>query len=195
MKRVLIVALLSITSSGFCQNEVWDTFEGTRVLNNHSTDMLYKRQMEFIVAHKFGDLAGESAFANWFGFDDLADVRIAFEYGITNNINIGLGRSKGIGVLRQLADGYFKYRILQQDDATPIGLTFISSMMLPYAKASTDSTAENSYSKYSERFIFTNQLLISRKFSDKFSLQFNAGTNHRNLVAYNDENTLFFYRN
>ncbi len=192
MKKVVVLLMLSHINFGFGQNKVWDTFEGTRVLNNHSVEMLYKRQMEFIVAHKFGDLAGPDPVANWFGLDNLADVRLALEYGVTNDINVGLGRSKGIGSLRQVVDGYFKYRILQQDDKTPLGLTFVTSMGLPYGEPSTDSTAENSYSDFVERFIFTNQILASRKFSDKLSLQLNVGINHRNLVAHNDVNTLLF---
>jgi hypothetical protein len=32
-----------------------------------------------------------------FGLDNSADIRIAFEYGITDKMMIGLGRSKGTG--------------------------------------------------------------------------------------------------
>ena len=191
-KIVLFVTLMS-SAFAFTQEKVWDTFEGTRVLNNHSTQMLNKRQMEFMVAHKFGDLGGDGAVERWFGLDESADVRIAFEYGITNNMNIGLGRSKGVSALRQVVDGYFKYRFLHQSaNESPVSLVWVSSMALPYGKASTSVTAENSYSKFSERFIYTHQLLVSRKFGDKLSLQFDAGANHRNLVAFEDQNTLFY---
>ena len=108
MKKYLVISLLFGQTVCFSQdnNKVWDTFEGTRVLNNHSSEMLYKRQMEFIVAHKFGDLAAPGAVDRWFGLDNLADVRIAFEYGITNDFNIGLGRNKGVGSIAQFVDGY-----------------------------------------------------------------------------------------
>ncbi len=179
---------------------VYETFSGTRVLCNHSTEMLPKRQMEFIVAHKFGDILTRNAAGNiapnitdWFGFDNLADVRIAFEYGITDNLNIGLGRSKGVGVTRQVVDAYGKYRIFQQrESGMPFSLAYVSSLILPYAKATTDSTSVSSYPRFIHRFTFTNQFLISRKFGERFSLQINAGYNHRNFVAYNDVNGVLF---
>jgi len=193
MRKIIIVLTFFAVYTAQSQDKVWDTFEGTRVLNNHSTDMLYKRQMEFIVAHKFGSLGGDNAVQRFFGLDNLADVRIAFEYGITNNLNIGLGRSKGIGVLRQVADGYAKYRIFQQDsEKNWVSLTWISSTGLPYGTASSNPIAANSYDSFVERFIFTHQLLVSRKFSDRLSCQLNAGVNHRNLVEFNDVNTLYF---
>ena len=65
-------------------------------------------------------------------------------------------------------------------------------MAVPYAKASTDQTAENAYSGIVDRFIYTNQLIGARKFSDRLSVQINAGVNHRNFVAFNDVNTLYF---
>lgn len=195
MKLKLVIALLATPFLLYSQEDdgkVWDTFEGTRVLNNHSTEMLYKRQMEFIVAHKFGDLAGPDAFQRWYGLDNLADVRIAFEYGVTNNFTIGAGRSKGVGALLQVFDGYAKYRFLQQSNNTPISLAWVSSMGVPVATASTVATLENAYNKLTDRFIYTHQIIAARKFSDRLSLQLNAGVNHRNFVAFNDVNSLFF---
>ncbi|MFK8037301.1 MAG: DUF5777 family beta-barrel protein [Crocinitomicaceae bacterium] len=195
MKKIIIIALLFNSIASIAQEDtkkVWDTFEGTRVLNNHSNEMLYANQMEFIVAHKFGDMGVAGAAQQAFGLDNLADVRIAFEYGITNDFNIGLGRNKGIGSIRQVIDGYAKYRILQQDKNKPLSLTWVSSMAFSYAEASNDLTAENSFSTFADRLIYTNQIIGSRKFSDRLSLQLNAGVNHRNYVAFDDVNTLFF---
>lgn len=175
-------------------NYVTESFASIRVLNNHSIEMIPKRSLEFIVAHKFGDLAGANGgVQNWFGFDNLADVRIAFEYGITDRINVGIGRSKGIGLITQVADGYFKYAILKQKTSgMPVSLNFVSALSIPYAKASTDSTSITSYPTFLNRFIYTNQLLVARKFSDRITLQANLGYNHRNFVSYLDQNGLFF---
>jgi hypothetical protein len=195
MKKIVVLAagvLLSFV--GFSQDKVTETFAGTRVINNHSNEMLPKKSLEFIVAHKFGDMAGnQGGLSNFFGFDNLADVRIAFEYGILDDLAIGLGRCKGVGSRTQLLDGHIKYSILKQKTTgMPISLTFVSSLVLPYAKASTDSTSVTSYPKFLNRFIFTNQLLITKKFGDRISVQLNAGYNHRNFVDYNDVNGLFF---
>jgi len=190
------IVLISILLSGFSfsQDKIWDTFEGTRALSNHSTEMLYKRNMEFRVSHKFGDIAGDNGgLQNFYGFDNLADVRIAFEYGITDNINIGLGRSKGVKERTGVVDMFGKIRLMQQEKkGKPLNITYVSSLAFSYKEASTDSTSSNYYQTPTERLIFTNQLVISRKVSDRLSLQFNAGYHHRNLVTFNDVNGLVF---
>src|SRR5690606_4984934 len=74
----------------------------------------------------------------------------------------------------------------------PISLNFVSAVAVPYAKASTDSTSITSYPTIAHRFIFTNQILVARKFSDRLTLQMNVGYNHRNFVHFTDQNGLFF---
>lgn len=192
-KFILCLVALSF-NIGYGQEKVTESFAGTRVINNHSNECLPKNSLEFIVAHKFGDFAGDNGgIQNFFGFDNLADVRIAFEYGILDNLDIGLGRDKGTGARTQVLDGYAKYSILQQKTSKmPLSLVYVSSIALPYAKSTTDSSSVTSYPEFTNRFIFTNQLLIARKFHERFTLQVNFGLNHRNFVPYNDQNSLFF---
>jgi len=194
MKKVLFIMGSFIFLNANAQEKVWDTFAGTRVLSNHSTEMLYKHDLEFRIEHRFGDIAGSNGgLQNFFGFDQAADIRFAFEYGATTNFDIGVGRSKGVGQQTEVLDGYVKYRFLQQEKSgMPINLTFVSSMAAPYRKASTDSTSTAFYQTPLERLIFTNQLLVSRKFSNRLSMQINVGYHHRNLVAYNDVNGMIF---
>lgn len=194
MKKLVLITLFFIGLSARAQEYVYESFAGTRVINNHSTECLPKMNLEFIVAHKFGDIAGPSGgLENFFGFDNLADVRIAFEYGILDQLDIGIGRNKGVGVRTQVLDGYAKYQILRQKTSgMPVTLAVVSSLALPYAKATTDSSLVTSYPSFLNRFIFTNQLLVTRKFGARFSWQINAGYNHRNYVNYQDRNGLLF---
>lgn len=192
--KIGLILSLILSFNLYSQTKIWDTFEGTRVLNNHSAEMLYKRNLEFIIAHKFGDIAGSNGgVKNFFGFDNAADIRFAFEYGATTNFDIGVGRNKGVNQQTEVLDGYAKYRFMQQEDGgKPLSITFVSSVALPYRKASSDSSSTAFYQSFLERFIFTNQLLVSRKMSDRLSLQMNVGYHHRNLVAYNDVNGMIF---
>ncbi len=197
MKRIFgIFATLTLLGSGvYAQSDaVLESFSGTRVLTNHSVELLPKRSLEFIVAHKFGDIAGDQGgLQNFYGFDNLADVRIAFEYGVLDNLDIGVGRNKGVGIISGVLDGYAKYKILQQKETgMPVNLVFVSSLILPYKAAVADLSSVASYPKFLNRFTFTNQLLVSRKFSDRFVLQANLGYNHRNYVDAQDVNGLFF---
>lgn len=189
-----LTLLFGFSVHPFAQEKVYETFAATRVINNHSNEMLPQQTLEFIVSHKFGDIAGAGGgLENFFGFDNLADVRIAFEYGILDQLDIGIGRSKGIGLRTQILDGYAKYGILtQKTSGMPISLTFVSSLALSYAQASTEPTSITSYPGFLHRMIFTNQLLITRQFHPRFSMQLNVGYNHRNFVDFQDANGLVF---
>jgi hypothetical protein len=195
IKRLFLGVLFLVTGTSYAQDDlVLESFSGTRVLSNHSVELLPKRSLEFIVAHKFGDIAGTGGgVSTFYGLDNLSDVRIAFEYGITDKFNIGLGRCKGDGQVTGLVDGFAKYKILQQKKVgMPINMVFVSSLVLPYKKAVDDLTQIASYPDFMNRFTFTNQLLISRKFSDRFVAQVNFGYNHRNLVNTYDQNGVLF---
>lgn len=191
---LLTCSLCASASFGQEDNNVTESFSGTRVLSNHSVEMLPQKSLEFIVAHKFGDIAGASGgLQNFYGFDNLADVRIAFEYGLLEKLDIGVGRNKGVGIISGVVDGYAKYKILQQKKTgMPINLVYVSSLILPYKPAVADPSSIASYPKFLNRFTFTNQVLISRKFSDRIVIQANAGYNHRNYVDFQDVNGLFF---
>lgn len=194
---ILVTLALNALFAASCfgqETKITDSFSGTRVLSNHSVETLPYKSLEFIVAHKFGDIAGASGgLQNFYGFDNLADVRIAFEYGLRDKLDIGVGRNKGVGIISGVADGYVKYKILQQKTiGMPVNLVYVSSLILPYKPAVNDPASVASYPKFLNRFTFTNQVLVSRKFSDRIVIQANVGYNHRNFVDFQDVNGLFF---
>lgn len=171
-----------------------NVFSATRVINGHSTEMLGKNVMEYRIEHRFGDIAGPNGGAQqMFGFDNSADIRMAIEYGITDNINIGLGRSKGNGMpYRSLIDGYAKYRILRQKKhGMPISLVVLGTTSFTYMKASSDISQVTAFPNWQHRFAYSGQLNISKKFGSWFSLNLSPTIVHRNYVAATDQNTLF----
>lgn len=173
---------------------VEDVFSSTRIINGHSTEMLEKKVLEYRIEHRFGDIAGPNGGAQqMFGFDNSADIRMALEYGITDNINIGIGRSKGNGQpYRSLIDGYFKYRVLRQKkNSMPISMALLGTASFTYMKASTDISQVSSFPNWQHRFAYCAQLNISRKFGSWFSLSLSPTLVHRNYVASTDQNTLF----
>ena len=197
MKRIFGLLFLIAASAYTSQAQddlVKESFSNTRVMSNHSVELLPKRSLEFIVAHKFGDAAGATGgLQNFYGFDNLADVRIAFEYGVLDNFDIGVGINKGVGLITSVIDGYAKYQILhQKTTGIPVNLVFVSSLILPYKAATTDVSSITSYPTFVNRFTFTNQLLVARNFSNRLTLQANIGYNHRNYVDYQDVNGLLF---
>lgn len=175
-------------------NKVEHTFHSTRVINGHSVETLRKGVLEFRVEHRFGDIAGDDGGAQtMFGFDNSSDIRLAFEYGITDRLMLGFGRSKGTGApYRSLLDGFAKYRILYQEKVgCPISLTANASTSFSYMKASSDLSQVNYFPKWQHRLAYSLQLNFARKFGERLSLAVIPSLIHRNYVAQDDVNTLF----
>ena len=178
--------------------EVFQTFKDRRIINAQSVEMLKNYELDVRITHRFGDLAGDNGgFQTFFGFENATDVMIGAEYGILNNLNAGIYRAKGAGSypsgrsgLRQLMNGFVKYRILQQSDqdGSPITLAVLGVASVSSGPKSESPSSINNFSTFTDRMAFAAQLLIAKKFSDGFSLQLNGGYVHRNLVAFDDVN-------
>jgi hypothetical protein len=175
-------------------NLIKNTFEGTRVINGHSIETLRKGVLEFRVEHRFGDIGGtDGGVQNLFGFDNSSDIRIAFEYGLTDKLMLGFGRSKGTGSpYKSLLDGFVKYKLLSQRKGTmPISMTALGTSSFTYQKQGSDITLVESFPKWQHRFAYVAQLNIAKKFGEHLSLSLIPTMVHRNFVRSDDANTLF----
>lgn len=197
---MLTVAIIGGSTNATAQekedNLVYDTFLSTRIVNAQSIEMIPKRNLDIRITHKFEDIAGPTGGANTFwGFDNVADVRIALEYGITDDLAIGFGRSKGYIGPTKLLDGFVKYRIFQQtrDNKMPISLGVYANTVYSAAQADeVDPTSELFFDgNFTRRLSYNFQIMIARKFGERFSLQIMPNYLHRNFVRANDENNLF----
>lgn len=196
MKRTIIAAIVlgCIAFNSFGQDYIYRTFNDTRVINGHSVETLMKGAMDIRISHRFGDLLGEFGGAStMFGLDEAADVRLAIEYGVSNNLSLGFGRSKGSGPYRQLLDGYLKYKLLAQktDGTMPFTVVVIGTSSYALSEASSDPTSPSSYREAAHRLAYCTSLIIGRKFNERFSLQLMPSYVHRNFVSFDDQNGIF----
>lgn len=171
-----------------------ETFYSTRIINGHSVETLRKGTLEFRIEHKFGDLAGTNGGINTlYGLDNVADIRIAFEYGITDKLMVGFGRSRGTSLpYHSLLDGFVKYRLLRQEKGKmPISVAVIGSMFYSYMPASSLVSDVAHFPKQAHRFAYSSQINIARKFGKRWSLALMPTYVHRNYVAADDVNELF----
>jgi hypothetical protein len=194
MKKItFLIILTTFTKVCFLQEvptPVYNTFNDTRVINSHSTETLWKNEFDFRIGHRFGDIGGTNGgAATMFGIDNSADISIGFEYGVTNNLDIAITRYKGAGPYRQLLEGYAKYKFIRQTSETPISLVGIAKIYGTLMKSDIDSTSPTYFTKFPQRLAFSYQLLIARKFSERFSLQIMPTYIHRNFVAFEDQNS------
>lgn len=169
------------------------TFAGTRIISAHSVETLPKGTMDFRIEHRFGDMFGTNGGPqNMFGFDNLSDMRIALEYGVTDQLMVGFGRSKGTGApYRSLLDGFVKFKVLQQGESSPVSVSLGAGTSFSYMTASDDISQVNHFPNWQHRFAYYTQLNMARSFGDRLSLAILPTLTHRNYVAANDQNGLF----
>lgn len=160
------------------------TFKATRIINGHSIETIPRQELLFLISHRFGTL--NSGAYNFFGLDQ-ATIRLALEYGLTNRLSIGTGRSS----LQKTYDGYLKYKLLRQKEGSwmqPVTVTAFVSTAIQTLKFA-DPERDNFFSS---RLAYTYQLLIARKFNPRLSLQVSPTVVHRNLVAtVRDQNNVY----
>lgn len=177
--------LKSIEDSLPTTEKVTGAFKSTRVINAHSTEMLAKGNLDFRILHRFGFVS--AGVKQLFGLD-AASMRLSFDYGITNNIMIGIGRS----TFRKEIDAFIKGRILQQTKGAkimPISLLVAAG----YAVNTEESFAVvNKPKNIVDRSAYYVQTIIGRKFSSKFSLQLSPIFVHTNFpVNATDDQNIF----
>lgn len=164
------------------RQKVTAAFKSTRVINAHSMEMLAKGNLDFRILHRFGSV--KPGIHEWFGLDH-ASMRMSFDYGLSNNFTIGIGRS----TLRKEFDGFLKARFLQQTtgpNGVPFSLVAIAGSMVHTEQILKSSGAKLELSA-ADRTAHYIQVVIGRKFSEKFSFQLSPIYVHRNIVDYDDE--------
>jgi hypothetical protein len=150
------------------------TFKSTRVINMHSVENVAAGHLDFRISHRFGTI--NSGAQNLWGLDQ-AYMRLGFEYGITDHLMAGFGRSN----VNKEIDGFVKYKIFRQSSGLknfPVTISWFSSAVLrttPY-----DNTDRTNY--FTSRMYYCHQLLIARKFNDALSVQVAPTLVHRNLI-------------
>ena len=153
---------------------VKNAFKSTRVIGSHSLEHVAGGVLDFRIMHRFGSLRGGSYEA--FGLD-AATIRLGLDYGITDRLTVGIGRSS----LYKEVDGFLKYRAVWQSRGgkkIPVSVILVSGITRNAMKWS-DPTRENFETS---RLGYYHQIIVGRKFSDAFSLQIAPVMVHRNLV-------------
>lgn len=184
------------------QEKVSATFKTTRVIQAQSIETVKAKTLDVRISHRFGNIYStrndNDGPDSFFGFDNVADVRLAVEYGITDELMIGLGRSQ----MNNLIDGFVKWRFYNQttDNKRPISLAFVGTMGVNASKRAAfysgvkDSLVQTygSSKKFFHRLSYTAQIIIARKFSPGVSIELLPTYIHRNFVRDPlDENSIF----
>ncbi|MBC8048271.1 MAG: hypothetical protein H7Y00_15835 [Fimbriimonadaceae bacterium] len=186
MKLNLLIITILLAIKLFSQNIEYatQTFKDTRIINGQSVENTTQGTCTFIISHRFGDIYQNnpsSILYNFFGFSGGANMRIGLDYGIRNWWEIGAGRSN----LDKTYDLFTKLRITRQskgDKNFPVTISAYGDIAIV-----TDTSNALLDTFFVDRFSYTGQLLIARKFSERLSLQLMPTFIHRNLVETAEE--------
>lgn len=161
------------------------TFKTTRLMNGHTIENVAAGVLDLKVSHRFGMV--NSGGYELFGLDQ-ASMRIGLDYGISNRLMIGAGRS----TFQKQYDAFGKFRILRQATGgswpSPVSVSAVSTVMLKTLKW--DEPKRQNF--YTSRLSFAHQLIIARKFSEGLSMQLVPSFVHTNLAkSATDPNDVF----
>jgi hypothetical protein len=195
MKKIATILILLIANNLFAQNDllkmmeeeapskptpVFATFKSTRLVNLHTNEQMKAKHLDFRIQHRFQpmqiDKENVYGLYNMFGIDG-AVMRLGFEYGVTDKLMIGLGRSN----IGKTYDLMAKYKILQQTrgkKSMPVSVNYFGNIGINTLEFS-DKTRNNFFTS---RLSFVNQLIITRKFNDYVSVAISPSMVHQNLV-------------
>ena len=150
---------------------VTNTFKATQIVNLPTVESPAKQTLQFLIMHRFGKL--NNGAYELFGLDN-ASIRFGLDYGITDRLAVGLGRSS----VDKTFDGSIKYKLLKQTTGlSPVSVS-LYGLITNYTQRYTDKTFLNA--KY--RTAYTTQVLIARKFTRNLSLEVVPTWMHFNLV-------------
>jgi hypothetical protein len=170
------------------------TFKSTRIINMQSVEIVSKGTMQFMISHHFGyfwnkDL-GKPRLLNknlgqLFGFNSgVAHTYLSLDYSPLSWANAGVaatGNSK--------FEGWVKFKLLRQQTGKRNMPVTVDLFSLASVDASPKVEGELTWNKFN----YMHQLLIARKFSDKFSLQLMPTVIHFNIVPYGINNSNYVF--
>ena len=195
MKRIMFLMVLAMGYLSYSQSDLLDeidkndttnvayaAFKGLKIVNFESTKMVNQGEFYFIVSHRFGSI--KNGFDDFFGLD-FANTRLHFIYGFSDGFNLAVSRHS----FNKTYESSAKYRFVQQNDNAPFSL-------VGYSQVAINTLLEEALIlqpvEFSDRVSFTQQILISRKMSEKLSLQLMPTYFYEGYVDYDPQDNSQF---
>lgn len=206
MRKSLLFLSLAFSMSVFAQEDllslvddnkdegpkkIYATFKTYKLGNAQTIETVKKNNLDFRISHRFGnvydmnngDKALNEAAHTYFGFDNAHDIRWSFDYGVTDNLTIGVGRSR----FRETYDGSIKWKVLSQKEHFKIPVSVTLFLDMGYTSVNTNllyaGIDKNFETNDLHRFSYFYQLIIASKLSSWLSLEILPSYLHRNFIA------------
>jgi len=192
MKLFLVAITIMIGfSSGFSQENpedskttkpkespilIKDSFEDIILINNQTSEVLRKHALQMEIQHRFGSIDQgfqEDATFDFFGIFGPSNIRLGFNFGLTDRLMVGIGGTKH----NNLYNVQWKYKLFRQAEnkGMPVTVTY-------YGNIAINISNNPDFITFSNRLSYFHQILISRKFNKKLSLQIAPSISHFNII-------------
>ena len=157
------------------KQKVFATFKSTYLINAQTNETVKRGTLDFRITHRFGDVAGSSGGVhNFYGFDNASNIRFSFDYGITDRLQVGIGRSK----INENIDASVKYKIMEQvEHGFPVSIVGYANVV-----CTPKLDLNNEFLDPLNRLSFSYQLIATSKISRYLSLELLPTYVHRNMV-------------
>ncbi len=146
-------------------------FESSFIIDNPNNVLFSKNTLEVQMSHRFG-LINEGT-NDMLGFWGPSNIRMGVAYSIHERLTLGFGTTK----FNRLQDFNWKVGILNQTRSgrIPVSVSY-------YGNFTIDARKKENFSLDQHRYSYFNQLIITRRFSPKLSMQLAPSISHFNLV-------------
>jgi hypothetical protein len=198
MKRIIILVVLALfaVNLGYAQDEakpekkkdrpVSEMWSGSLMIDEQTTFIPYKKSLEMQIQHRFG-LIKNNGISDLFGIYASANTRMGLNYSILDNLAVGYGITRK----NMYSDFSVKWDILRQTrkNVVPVDVAVYANMAIDGRDKEVFNTATaDSTFKFTNRLSYFTQLMVSRKFTDWFSLAVNGSFTHYNSVKADSVN-------
>jgi len=169
MRKIIasVILALLITPLFSQESEAYPVriFETSILIDNQTVATPFKGMLEFEIHHRFGTV--NNGIDDLFGLWAPSNIRLGLNYGITDKLMVAVGTAKNY--LAQ--DVAVKYALLQQTSSgsVPVSLSFYGNMALNLLDQNTFGPSEDW--REIHRLSYFTQILVARKFGEKFALQ------------------------
>ena len=161
---LFVAALVTVSSASAqmqrprsAQQPVDELFWSHAIIVLPSTTQLGKGDLDFTIHHTFGPVS--SGLNDLFGLDLAANIRFGLDYGVTDQIMVGVGRSR----FDKILDFRAKANLLQRDAWQVAG----------YYNAAAETTEDGR--DLADRMSYHGSVLIGKRVTDQLTIQLAPG--------------------
>ena len=150
-------------------------FESGLLFDQQTANIQQKNTLEFVIQHRFGTVENGLNKDLW-GIWGPSNIRLGLNYTILKNVMVGWGATK----YNKAQDFQVKYNFLHQtrSNSVPVSLTLYGNLEI---NCEPDAVFGPNY-KFDHRYAYFSQLIITRRFSNRFSMQISPSFTHYNNV-------------